>query len=59
MKPPFDRVSVPPFEPGHCVDKMACLWVTEYVANTASAVYKRAGKLVFNITEDTVRKINW
>ena len=39
------------------MDKMACMWVTEYVANTAFVVYKRAGKIVYPFTEDTVSKL--
>ncbi len=34
--------------------KMATLWVTDYVANTAILVYKRANYLSYNITPDMV-----
>jgi len=45
IKPPFERVYLPSFKPEDCEDKMACTWATEYVANTALVVYKRAGKI--------------
>lgn len=33
-------------------NKMVYLWMTDYVANTASAVYQKAGILSFTISDD-------
>ena len=51
---PFEHVSLPSFQPKDCVDKMVCMWATEDVANTASVVYKRAGKIVYSYKKDAV-----
>jgi len=53
--PPFKPAPLPSLERKYCMDKMICVWISEYVLNTAFIVYKRAGKLEYNYTTDMVR----
>lgn len=36
-------------------DKMMFAWITDYVVNSAAAVYQEAGLLSYTITDDMVR----
>ena len=56
-EPPFTPSPLPPIPPSsqeNC--RMAYLWATDYVANTASYVYMKAGYLQYNVTPDMVTK---
>lgn len=35
-------------------DKMVFAWITDYVVNSAAAVYQKAGVLSYTITDDMV-----
>ena len=56
MEAPFTPPPLPPVE--DVDNKMVYLWLTEYIANTASWVYQEAGILKYNITPDMVRVCN-
>ena len=49
---PFSPLPLPPV--ADTSSKMAYVWITDYVANTAGLVYQKAGKLQYKITPDMV-----